>query len=265
MHGAAKFASSGGGHKRAQLFAESMVGEIKSEVLIKRIKNKRHQDSVRALGLIPLPAGAKRGQEELLRRYTVFQGFLRESKKFGAQRQASEKRAVEIGMQNLARNAGYADPLRLQWAMEAEAMSDLANGPITRTEGDVEVTLAIDDLGLPQISVLKKGKVLKSVPAGVRKVEEVARLLMRKTELTRQASRTRLSLEEAMCRGDEFTAGELQELVKHALLACMLERLVFTGKQGMGYPLDGARGLVHANGEIARSWQEGSPADCSSA
>ena len=33
-------------------------------------------------------------------------------------------------MENLARTAGYPDPIRLQWAMEAQEIADLAKGPV---------------------------------------------------------------------------------------------------------------------------------------
>ena len=48
LNRSAKYASGGGGHKRAQLFGEAMFGtqQFKKQ-LIERIREKRHQDSVR--------------------------------------------------------------------------------------------------------------------------------------------------------------------------------------------------------------------------
>ena len=57
---AAKYASGGGGHKRAQLFADAMLGRAKKAELIGRINDKRNQDAVRALGLLPLARGKSR-------------------------------------------------------------------------------------------------------------------------------------------------------------------------------------------------------------
>ena len=48
-------------------------------------------------------------------------------------------RAYDIGIQNLARTAGYPDPLRLQWALEAETTKDLAKGPVSVAKGNVTV------------------------------------------------------------------------------------------------------------------------------
>ena len=135
LYEAAKYASGGAGHKRAQLFADAMLGREKRAGLIKRVRDKRSQDAVRALGLLPL-AAEKAGvpdapRRDLHERYKVMAEFLRTSRQFGSMRQASEKRAAAIGMENLARTAGYPDPVRLQWAMESEGIKDLAAGPVT--------------------------------------------------------------------------------------------------------------------------------------
>ncbi|HET7145159.1 MAG TPA: DUF5724 domain-containing protein, partial [Anaerolineales bacterium] len=129
LYEAALYTSSGIGHTRARLYSDAMLGRTSTEQLSERIKKKRHQDSVRALGLIPL-GGKKAQKSEILKRYEVMQEFFRTSKKFGSQRQTSEKLAVSIGMQNLARTAGYADPQRLEWSMEIEAIADLSSGPV---------------------------------------------------------------------------------------------------------------------------------------
>lgn len=226
----AKYASNSGGHKRAELFANAMLNRVETGPLLKRIDDKRHQDSVRALGVIPLPKDATKAKAELLKRYKRLQEFKRESRKFGSQRQASEGRAVEIGMQNLARTAGYRDPRRLQWAMESEAVADLAKGPVSVEEQGTTVTLAIDEAGAPELTVINaKGKQLKDVPAKLRKQPEISELRSRVTELRRQSSRMRISLEDSMCRGDSFTAAELREFWAHPMLRPMVSRLVFIG------------------------------------
>ena len=50
----AKYASGGGGHKRAQLFAQAMLGQVDKPGLVEDIDTKRKQDAMRALGLLPL-------------------------------------------------------------------------------------------------------------------------------------------------------------------------------------------------------------------
>ncbi len=247
----AKYASGGTGHTRAAIFAKAMLGRADRRDLIKKISDKRNKDAARALGLVPLPSNGER-RADLLERYAVLQELVRTSRKFGAQRRASEKRAVEIAMENLARTAGYPDPLRLQWALEIESLRDLSGGSLSVDEGDVTVTLQITDDGDLTLTAVKKGRELKAIsPALKKKSPAIAELVERKTQLTRQRSRVRNSLEEAMCRGDEFTGAELQELLTHPLLAPSLRRLVMIGDGRAGYPIDGGTALIGSSGESA--------------
>lgn len=243
---AAKYSSGGNGHTRARLFADAMLGRVTREELSKRIKEKRNQDALRGIGLLPLPENGR--ADEILSRYLLIQEFLRGVKQFGSQRQASEKLAAKIALENLARTAGFADPLRLEWAMERHAIADLADGPVTATAGEVAVTLAIDAWGEAEVTVTKNGRSLKTVPPAVKKQPDVAALFERKTAIKRQLSRARQSLEQAMCRGDVFTGGELQELLTHPVLRPLLQQLVFMGDRVMGYPVEQGRVLVGING-----------------
>jgi Family of unknown function (DUF5724)/Domain of unknown function (DUF4132) len=248
---AAQYASSGAGHQRAKQFADAMLGNLKMPELMNRINTKRHQDSLRALGLCPLD---KNRDKDLLSRYQTFQEFIRTGKKFGAQRKASEKLAVEIGLENLARTAGYTDPIRLQWAMEAEAVADLAVKPQVIMIDETSVRLSITSLGEPEITIMKAGKPLKAIPAKLKKDPEIQALTIRKQDIVRQASRMRISLEQAMCRGDAFTAKELQQLAQHPVLAPMLRELVLisvaVGKQSieMGYLTATGQELISPQG-----------------
>lgn len=64
------------------------------------------------------------------------------------------------------------------------------------------------------------------------------------TEIERQASRMRLSLEAAMCRGDAFTGTELRRLLQHPVLAPMLCSLILVGPGDLtGYAVDGGQSL----------------------
>ena len=246
---AAKYCSTGGGHKRAQLFADAMRGELEEPALRARIAEKRHQDSVRALGLLPLPAGNDERADAVLGRYQLLHEFVRSSRQYGSQRQASEKRATEIGLDNLARTAGYSDPIRLSWAMEARGVADLADGGIETMVGDVVVRLVIDEEGQPDVTVQRGDRTLKSVPPDARKSAEVKALRARATELRRQTSRMRGSLEQAMVRGDAFTGDELHQLMQHPLLSPRLGRLIVVGEDAAGYPTAEGRVLRDHVGE----------------
>jgi hypothetical protein len=228
---AAKFTSSSGGHKRAQLFADAMLGRVPTDDLQKRITEKRNQDALRSLGLVPLPTEPATREAEALSRYGITQEFVRTSKQFGAQRQESEKLAARIGLQNLARTAGYPDANRLEWAMEAQAVADLKEGAkVSANYGDVTVTLQIDPFGEPDLVFLKKDKPLKNLPPAAKKDETIAALVERRRTIERQRSRMRESLESAMCRGDLFTGAELASLWEHPVLQPMLRSLVFVSE-----------------------------------
>jgi hypothetical protein len=244
----AMYASTGAGHARARIFADAMMGKVKKSELVGRIRRKRHQDAVRALGLLPLAKGNAR-EADLLDRYEVIQEFRRGSRQFGSQRQATEKRAAQIGLQNLARTAGFVDPIRLEWAMEAKAVEDLADGPIGIVVEDVAFSLGVDPWGEIELAVTREGRALADVPAKLRKHPEVAALRERRIELKRQAARIRPALEQFMVRGDEFTGAELSELMGHPLLRPMLSNLVLVGDAVAGYPVQGGRVLEdHAGG-----------------
>lgn len=249
LYEAAQYASSGAGHQRAKLFADAMLGKLESQTLHDRITQKRYQDAVRALGLLPLPTGKKR-DPEILSRYQTLQNFLRTSKKFGSQRQASEKLAVSIGMENLARTAGFVDPQRLQWAMEAEAIADLTGQAQTVTIEQVSVSLAITAEGEPEMTITKQGKLLKAIPAKLKQQPEIKALTARKQDITQQASRIRISLEQAMCRGDRFTAAEFVQLAKHPVLLPMLSQLVLIGEGEIGYLAEQGTALQNYSQEI---------------
>ena len=257
VYEAAKYGSGGAGHKRAQLFADAMLGREKRTELVRRVRDKRNGDAVRALGLLPLAVSDKgaltdAGRADLHERYGVLAEFLRTSRQFGSMRQASERRAAAIGMENLARTAGYPDPVRLQWAMEAEGTKDLAAGPVSARAGDVSVTLSIDEDGRPQVEArnVKTRRVLSAVPPAAKKDKRVAELLARRTDLRRTASRVRQSLEQAMCRGDVFAAAELRDLFANPMLSPLLARVVFVGEGVLGYPVDGGRGLADFAGRV---------------
>jgi hypothetical protein len=244
----AKYASGGLGHKRAQLFAQAMLGQVDKRGLMDEVDAKRKQDAIRALGLLPLEPKAPK--QDLLARFKAMQEFVRTSRQFGSMRQAAEKLAARIAQENLARTAGYPDPIRLQWAMEALATADLAAGPVSATVKDVTVSLAIDDEGLPEITVTRGEKLLKSPPPAIKKNEAVAELFERKTDLRRSASRMRGSLEQAMCRGDVFNGEDLVELMGNVILKPMLERLVFIGEGIAGYLVGGGKALGDCAGKV---------------
>ncbi|MBL3656148.1 DUF4132 domain-containing protein [Fulvivirga sediminis] len=245
VYNAAKYISDGVGHKRAQLYADVILGNTKIREVTKRVKDKRNQDYLRVYGLVPL--SKKNRDNDLLSRYKYLQQFKKESKQFGSQRQASEAHAVKIAMENLARTAGYSDPIRLTWVMETALAREIIDSSDTLTFDNVEIALEVNDQGKAEIKVTKDGKPLKSIPAKLRKNKDVIALKEHQKTLKEQYSRTLKSLEAAMVNRDNFTAKEVIEITNHPVLRPMLDKLVLKNGDTLGLLQDGK--LVDIHGE----------------
>jgi hypothetical protein len=246
---AAKFAATSAQAKRAQFIADVLLGKAKKKELIDGVRKKNLKENVRLLGLLPLEQGAKR-DADIAERYEVLQGYRRYANGLSSMSRPDALRAVEIGMKNLASTAGYADPIRLEWAMEAASTKDLAAGPVSVSKGDISLTLALDEHAQPEVTIRRGDKTLKSLPAALGKDKKFAALRERSAQLKRQSSRVKQSLEAAMCRGDTFTGAELVQLADHALLWPQLSRLVLVGEGIMGYPAKGGKALQDYAGKL---------------
>src|SRR5260370_22683280 len=209
-----------------------MLGHLDDATLTERTKASRSQDAVGALGLLPLAGGGLDRQRARQHRYGVMGEFERGSRVLGSQRQASERTAVRIGIENLARTGGYASPQRFVGAVEASEAADLAAGPVTVTHGDVTLQLAVTGDGTPTRSTPKGQRTLRALPAALRKAEEVVALRARTAALAQQAARVREVLESAMVAQDTFTARDLAGLRRHQLVAPVLGKLVWVDGQG---------------------------------
>jgi len=242
----AKYLSEGMGYRRVKLYSAVLTGEIKLSEVIQKITEKRDKDYVMALGLVPI--NKKKEEEDLVSRYNLLQTFLKESKQFGQQRQESEKNAVEIGLDNLSRNAGYEDSIRFSWAMEAKATQQIMEKS-TLVIDDTQLQLVVDEEGKADIIVTKGDKTLKSIPDKYKKSKEVEALKEGKTYLTKQYSRTRLSLEQAMLSQTLFTVAELHRIMEHPVVKAMLSKLVLFNPetQASGFWQDGH--LLNAEGD----------------
>ncbi|TAE73830.1 MAG: DUF4132 domain-containing protein [Bacteroidetes bacterium] len=244
LYDGAKYISDGNGHTRAKLYADVILGNLSLDEVHKRVIDKRNQDYLRVYGLVALDE--KEAEKDTLNRYQYLQKFKKESKKFGAQRQASEGLAVRISMDNLARNAGFPDPMRLTWAMETEEAIDIINKAKAVEFGEIMISLVIDEDGKSSLECFKAGKSLKSIPANLTKNEEIIALKAFNTTLQEQYKRTRKSLETAMIAGDEFTISEIQNLMRHPVVSPMLKKLVLKSDNQIGFWENGK--LITPNG-----------------
>jgi hypothetical protein len=248
VYDAAKYITDGNGHRRARIYADVLQGNLSLKDVTEKIATKRDQDYVRIYGLAPL--NKAHPQQDILARYEFIQQFRKDSRQFGAQKQASEAAAVNIAMDNLARNAGYPDPIRLTWAMETRQIQAILSKETKVQCDDVVIALVIDEEGEADVVAYKEDKPLKAVPAKYKRDAKVEELNEFKKTLREQFRRSRKGLEEAMVRGDVFAFSELQNLFAHPVIARHLEKLVFilVNRPGSGFYKDGM--LVDSQGEV---------------
>lgn len=233
VYDAAKYISDGAKHSRARKYADATLGKMDRDDIEAKISDKRNKDLVMAYSLIPIE-----NEEDIIRRYLFLQNFLKESKKFGAQRIASEKKAVEISMSNLAMNAGYSDVTRLTLRMETKLFDDIRELLEEKEVEDVTVRLNVDDAGKAEIICIKAGKQLKSVPTKLKKNEHIFLLNDNKKKLNEQYKRTRHMFEQAMEDETEFTADEIEVLHSNPVANAVVKNLVFVCGENLGFIVD---------------------------
>lgn len=247
LYDSAKYISDGNGHRRARLYSDTLTGSLKIKEVTAKVKDKRDQDYLRVYGLVPL--SKTNPEKDVLSRYEYIQQFKKESKEFGSMKQASEALAIRVALENLARNAGYPDPIRLTWAMETKQIQNLLSKDTQVTIDGVTVGLIIEDDGKAELVVFRDDKQLKSIPPKIKKDKAVIELGNNRKIMREQWTRSRKGLEEAMIRGDEFLYAEIKNLFEHPVIVKHLEKLVFISDDDkIGFFHDG--NLVDAQGEI---------------
>ena len=154
---------------------------------------------MRIYGLTPLTKSNP--AKDILTRYEFLQQFKKGSRQFGAQKQTSEAAAIRVGMENLARNAGYPDPMRLTWAMEIKQVQSILSKETEVKYEETTIRLIIDQDGEAEVVAYKEDKALKAIPPKYKKDKKVEELNGFKKTLVEQFRRSRRGLEEAMVRG----------------------------------------------------------------
>lgn len=231
LYDAAKYSSSGTAHGRARKYADAASGKVEKEELKAQIQDKRNKDLLMSIGLLPLPMGSREREADLLDRYQFIQKFKKESRQFGAQRRASEGRAVDLAMRNLSVNAGFTDVTRLTLRMETklvEAMAEYFDWKALDSGAADKLCLKIDvdETGKSSLQCQKDGKTLKSVPAKYKKDPQVLDYQAMNKKLKEQYSRTKQMMEQAMEDGTSFAVWELLELMENPVVRPILEPLV---------------------------------------
>lgn len=227
LYDAAKYSSTGAAHSRARKYADAALGKVTVEELKKEIADKRNKDLLMSIGLVPLSKEKTAKEMEMLERYQFIQKYKKESRQFGAQRRASEGRAVDIAMRNLSVAAGFTDVTRLTLYMEtklAETLESYYEWEVVDEE--IEIRIFVDESGKSSLECKKNGKALKSVPAKYKKNEIVLDYQEVNKKLKEQHSRTKQMLEQAMEDRTSFAVWELLNLQKNPVVKPIVEPLV---------------------------------------
>ncbi|WP_310602333.1 DUF4132 domain-containing protein [Anaerosporobacter sp.] len=226
LYNGAKYISNGSKHARARKYADAALGKVTVEELEEKISDKRNKDLLMSYGLVPLS-----GKADILRRYEFLQKFLKESRQFGAGRRESEGAAVEMAMKNLATRAGYQDVMRLKLFMETEFVKAYESYFQWTTVEDSEIRIDVDEMGVPTLLCQKKGKLLKFIPAAIRKNEIVLGRKDLQKKLKDQYRRTVHMMEQAMEEQEAFAFEEVRSLLENPVVAPIIKKLVYVCKE----------------------------------
>lgn len=249
LYDAAKYISDGQKHSRARKYADAAAGRVGVEELKNEIGARRNKDLLMSLGLVPFEED---GNRDMVDRYQYIQQFLKESRQFGAQRRASEAKAVETALTNLSVNAGFEDVTRLTLNMETRLMEQFREYMEWRQVDDVLVKLEIredgkseilcrkaaapgTDTGKSAVTGLGPGKALKSIPSRLGKDAYVMELKAVHKKLKDQYSRTRKMMEESMESQTLFTVDEVSMLYANPVVRAILAPLVFVSCGKLGF------------------------------
>ena len=252
LYKSAKYSSSSNRHTRARKYADAALGKMDIVETEKTISDKRNKDLLMALAIIP-----SKDKADILQRYEFIQKYLKESRQFGAQRRASEGEACAFALKNLAVTAGYSDETRLTLSMETALVQENRGYFEPTNISGYDVRITVDAFGKAAISVEKDGKMLRSVPAALKKNNDF--LLMKEfcDKLRQQYSRTVKMFEAAMEERDLFTFGELKRLSENPVTRAITGNLVFINDEDAqisGLPI--GEGLSDQNGELHSADEE---------
>ena len=230
LYDSAKFLCENSFHVRARKYADACLGKSNLEQLDIEAHEKRNRDSLNAYCVYPI-----KDDKELLERYLSVQQFLKESKKFGAQRQTSEKRSGEIALDNLARNSRFVTKTRLTWFMESAMVKENEMFLKPQMINDIEMWIEIDEIGNNSIKIAKGGKVQKSIPSALKNNEVVLEIQSLSKKWKEQSRRARDLLQVAMEQRTLFFADEFESMMQNPIVAPMLKKLVLKQEKNFGF------------------------------
>jgi hypothetical protein len=228
--------------KNTVFLIEAIAGWNRPE--IEQVLAQRKQLAVKAYGLLPLERG-----QEVLERYLFLQQFLKESKKFGAEKQANEQTAVQQALAYLAQVAGYPNAQRLELMMEARFNQKIAPETCHWSVGEYQITLTLSQADV-QLIVHRGDRLLKSVPTVVRQNPTYTEIKATVQQLRNQITRFRRHFEEIMATGQSLSYEELTVFSQIPIAREMLNQLVLLTKQGCGLFVADALSIRNLDGKL---------------
>ena len=154
------------GYKKAVLLAEVLQGRAKRGELVSNIRDRRLKESVRLLGLLPLPDGDKR-EPELLARYKVLVEYRRYARALRGRCRARTRvphRDGRPGEPGADGRLPRPDPAGMGDGGDADRRPR-RRARSSVTHDGVTVTLPIDAEAQPEVTVQRGDKPLKAIPA----------------------------------------------------------------------------------------------------
>lgn len=256
LYQASKFLCENSFHTRARKYADACLGISKKDELWSIVKEKRNKDVLNAYAIIPL-----KDDKDLLERYMNIQQFAKESRQFGAQRQASEKRCAQIALMNLARNSRFETDTRLAWMMESSMVKQYEQYLKPQQIEEYTFLISFDEHGKNKLQVSKNGKKLANVPAKLKKHPEVLEMQTIHNQWNEQYRRSKRMLETAMEEQTLFSKEEIQVIMENPIVSCMMKSLVLKQGTEFGFYDQGRLQGIMDSYELASTLQIAHPYD----
>lgn len=229
----AKYISDGNiQHRRSQLYVDAVLNRLDKVAMKAEIISKRNQEKLRCYALFPIESG---NSDAALEVYEFIQRFKKESNQFGAQRRASEAKAVEAALANLAIATGFHDVLRMTWALEAKKFEQIASVFSYQPVGKIKVRLVVEEDQSIKMLTEKDGKILKTVPKEYAKDDYILQLKAIMKDCRSQQSRAKTILEKAMVDQTSFVAYEIHNLLMNPILEKIVTSILFKIKDMIGF------------------------------
>ncbi|GCE18794.1 DUF4132 domain-containing protein [Dictyobacter kobayashii] len=186
------------------------------------------QIAIKAYGIAPIT----RGKEEILERYLKLQEAAKLGKKYGPQRRVSHKAAIEVGLSNLAKTAGYPEVNFLEWDMETQISNNEDQHSHNWQIGDYLLEIQVKDL-IPTLNVTRGSRQYKTIPKEIRE-HPTYQIAKEKVRVQReQISRLRNHYLEQLIGSERLLdPNELSQIIQLPIARSLFEGLILGTEDG---------------------------------